>query len=281
MLSYRHAFHAGNHADVLKHLVLLRLLDHLRRKDKPYWYVDTHAGAGRYALDSAEAGRNAEHADGIDRLLAAAALPDPLREYLDLVKGFNDQNGVRIYPGSPMIALRTLRADDRMRLFELHPADIGFLRRAFPAGERRVKIEQADGFAALKSILPPPCRRALVLIDPSYEVREDYRTVVDTVSDAVRRFAGGMYAVWYPRIQKPEARQLAERLVGLGAPSWLHVWLDVKKPAASGVGMHGSGMVIINPPWTLPDTLRDVMPALAKLLAQDDRARFGLDFRIP
>ncbi len=281
MLSYRHAFHAGNHADVLKHLVLLRLLDHLGQKEKPYWYVDTHAGAGLYALDSAEASRNAEHAEGVSRLLAAETLPEAVREYVDLIGNYTHGGALRIYPGSPAIALSRLRANDRMRLFELHPADAALLKRAFPAGESRVKIEQTDGFAALKSILPPPTRRALVLIDPPYEVRDDYRVVVETVKDAMRRFASGTYAVWYPRIQKPEARHLADRLVALGAPSWLHVWLDVKKPAAGGVGMHGSGMVIINPPWTLPDTLKTVMPVLVKLLAQDDSAQFGLDFRIP
>ncbi|MBX3686940.1 MAG: 23S rRNA (adenine(2030)-N(6))-methyltransferase RlmJ [Rhodocyclaceae bacterium] len=281
MLSYRHAFHVGNHADVLKHLVLLQLLDHHNQKSKPYWYIDTHAGAGRYALDSAEASRNAEHADGIGRLLAAGRLPDAAREYVELVRAFNRDQDVRYYPGSPVIAMSRLRPDDRMRLFELHPTDVRFLKRAFPAAESRVRVEQAEGFGALRSILPPPSRRAIVLIDPPYEVRQDYRVVVETIKDALRRFPGGTYAVWYPRIQKTEAKQLPERLGKLGAASWLHVWLDVKKPAPTGLGMHGSGMFVINPPWTLPETLNTVMPALVDLLAQDDSARFGLESLIP
>lgn len=281
MLSYRHAFHVGNHADVLKHLVLLQLLDHQIQKDKPYSYVDTHAGAGRYALDSAEASRNAEHADGIGRLLSAGELPPAMREYVDLVRAFNRHQDVRFYPGSPVIALSRLRPEDRMRLFELHPTDVRFLKRAFPTGESRVRIEQAEGFGALRSLLPPPSRRAVVLIDPPYEVREDYRVVVETIKDALRRFSGGTYAVWYPRIQKTEAKQLPERLGKLGASSWLHVWLDVRKSSPGGLGMHGSGMYVINPPWTLPETLNETMPVLVDLLAQDESARFGLDFQIP
>ena len=281
MLSYRHAFHVGNHADVLKHLVLIQLLDHQLKKDKPYWYVDTHAGAGRYALDSTEANRNAEYVDGIGRLLAAAEMPAAIREYVELIRSYNRREAVRFYPGSPAIALSRMRADDRMRLFELHPTDARFLRRAFATETNRVKIEQAEGFGALRSILPPPSRRAVVLIDPPYEIRDDYRVVVETVKDALQRFSGGTYAAWYPRIQKTEAKQLPERLGKLGAASWLHVWFDVRKPAPGGLGMHGSGLYVINPPWTLPSILKDVMPTLVQLLAQDDSARFGLDHHIP
>lgn len=281
MLSYRHAFHAGNHADVLKHAVLIELLHYLNQKDKPYLFVDTHAGAGRYSLESDSARRNAEHRDGLLRLWGREGLPEFLARYVAAVRAFNREPAARFYPGSPAIAAGLLRRDDRARLFELHPTDAGFLQKAFPPGDKRIAIAREDGFAGLKALLPPPSRRALVFIDPSYERREDYRLLVDAVGDALHRFPAGCYAIWYPRLQKTESKQLVERLARLDPPSWLHVWLDVRRPSRDGIGMHGSGMYVINPPWTLPATLAEAMPVLTEALAVDDGARFGLDQRIP
>ncbi|MCB1909387.1 MAG: 23S rRNA (adenine(2030)-N(6))-methyltransferase RlmJ [Rhodocyclaceae bacterium] len=281
MLSYRHAFHAGNHADVLKHAVLLAVLDHLGRKDKPLTLVDTHAGAGRYALDSAHADKTGEWRDGAARLFGRDGLPALLDRYCRAIAGFNRGGPLRFYPGSPLLMHGALRADDRLRLFELHPTDFGFLEKAFAAGDRRVVLAREDGFRGLRALLPPPSRRALVMIDPAYERREDYAAVVDTLHDALRRFAGGCYMVWYPRLQKAESKLLAGRLIELAPPSWLHVWLDVARPSPDGFGMHGSGLVLFNPPWTLPRDLAEAMPVLVDRLGRDGHARFGLDSHMP
>jgi 23S rRNA (adenine2030-N6)-methyltransferase len=277
MLSYRHAFHAGSHADVLKHFVLVQLLQYLNQKDKPYWFVDTHAGAGMYALDHGYAAQNAEYKSGIAKLWARNDLPAPLMEYVALVRGFNADNGLKTYPGSPMLASRLLRRDDRLRLFELHPADSQHLEENFAGAGRQVKMETTDGFAGLKALLPPPPRRGLILIDPPYEEKQDYQRVVKALSEALKRFATGTYAVWYPMLQRQESMQFADDLKSLPVQSWLHVGLTVHTPALDGFGMHGSGMFIINPPWTLQQTLHSVMPFLTEELAQDDGAQFIIE----
>lgn len=277
MLSYRHAFHAGNHADVLKHFLLLQLLQYLNQKDKPYWVIDTHAGAGMYALDQGYAAKNAEYKSGIARLWTRDDLPAPLADYVQLVRRLNQDGALKLYPGSPWVAMQMLRADDRLRLFELHPTDCQLLRENFHDAGRRVKVEEADGFAGLKALLPPPPRRALVLIDPSYEEKQDYQRVPAALQDALKRFETGVYAVWYPLLQRPEALGFAEKLKRLPAKSWLHVSLTVNTPSADGFGMHGSGMFVLNPPWTLHAILKDVMPWLVGVIGQDSFAQFHLE----
>ena len=277
MLSYRHAFHAGNHADVLKHFIELQLLQYLNQKDKPYWMIDTHAGAGLYALDQAYAAKNAEFVDGIGRLMARTDLPAPLVEYVALVRGLNPDGGLKIYPGSPWLAMQILRQQDQLRLFELHPTDSKLLHEHFAYAGRRVKIEAADGFAGLKALLPPQPRRALVLIDPPYEEKQDYQRVPAALKDALQRFETGSYAVWYPLLQRHESQHFSASLKRLPVNSWLNVNLTVHTPHADGFGMHGSGMFIINPPWTLLATLRIVMPYLTKVLGQDGGAGFNLE----
>lgn len=276
MLSYRHAFHAGNHADVLKHYVLSLVLDYMNQKDKPYWYIDTHAGAGMYALDSDFAQKNAEFETGIARLIGAKSLPATLANYVDLIKKYNQNNQLQIYPGSPAIARHYLRADDKIRLFELHPNDYKFLMEAFKYQGRQTKIEMQNGFIGLKACLPPPCKRAVVLIDPPYELKDDYRRVADCIKDGLSRFASGTYMVWYPLLQRPEPMQMLEKLKQLNMNNWLNVSLSIQAPSAEGFGMYGSGMFIVNPPWTLPATLNESMPALTKLLAMDETAHFEL-----
>ncbi|TAH49683.1 MAG: 23S rRNA (adenine(2030)-N(6))-methyltransferase RlmJ [Betaproteobacteria bacterium] len=280
MLSYRHAFHAGNHADVLKHAVLLELLDYCNRKDKPWFYIDTHAGGGCYALDSEQAGKTAEFGDGIGRLWEREDLPEMLARYVAAVRQFNPHGRLLFYPGSPALAMTRARAQDRLRLFELHPADFDSLQRTFNGEVERVQVRKADGFGALKALLPPPSRRAVVLIDPPYEVKEDYRRVIDTLKDAIRRFPTGTYALWYPMLARPEARLLHERLAGLGVESWLDVRLAVKRPPRDGFGMFGSGMYIVNPPWVLPERLEATLPWLVKTLGLDDGAGFDLEHAI-
>lgn len=277
MLSYRHAFHAGNHADVLKHLVLTQMLRHLNHKDKPWWYVDSHAGAGIYDLAGDYARMKAEYEAGIGRLWNRADLPAPVADYVDRVRALNPDGRLRLYPGSPWIAWQLMRADDQLRLFELHGSDVALLRQTFGEAGRRVRIEPTDGLAGLRAVLPPQPRRGLILIDPSYELKTDYRQVPEALREGLRRFATGSYAVWYPQLQRPESHQLPERLRRLPPKGWLHVSLSVRAPSPDGFGMHGSGLFIVNPPWVLVDTLREVLPWLVEVLGQDDRATYALE----
>ncbi|HEX5362857.1 MAG TPA: 23S rRNA (adenine(2030)-N(6))-methyltransferase RlmJ [Gallionella sp.] len=279
MLSYRHAFHAGNHADVLKHFVEMQLLQYLGQKDKPFWYIDTHAGAGCYALDSGYATQNAEYESGIARLWQRDDLPAPLAEYVALVKRINPDGQMSLYPGSPLVAQQLLRGQDKMRLFELHPTDSEILQENFAGHGSDVLMQAADGFGALKALLPPPPRRALVLIDPPYEDKQDYQRVVSALREGLKRFANGVYAVWYPQLQRAEARELPEELKRLPVKSWLHVALTVQTPSEDGFGMYGSGMFVLNPPWTLHGVLQEVMPYLVRQLGQDEGATYTLEQR--
>ena len=281
MFSYRHAFHAGNHADVLKHLILTRLLEHLALKPAPFWVVDTHAGAGVYALDSDWAAKRSEFADGIGRLWGRSGLPGAVADYVAEVARLNPDGRLRHYPGSPFIALAHLRDADRLRLFEAHPNESGVLADNIEAAgrdaARRTVVQAADGFAGLKSVLPPPPRRGLVLIDPSYEDKRDYSRVLAAVRDALARFATGCYAVWYPQVQRRESHDLPQRLERLPGIRWLHASLTVRRPSPDGLGLHGSGMFVINPPWTLRAALDEALPWLAQALSQDDGARWSLN----
>ncbi len=280
MLSYRHAYHAGNHADVLKHTILLELLSYFNRKDKPWHYIDTHAGGGCYALDSDQADKTGEHVDGIDRIWDRKDLPEPLAAYRAAVAQFNRHGRLLFYPGSPALAMTLARPQDRLRLFELHPADFESLEHTFASETQRVQCRKADGFGALRGLLPPPSRRAVVLIDPPYEIKDDYRHVIDCLRDAMRRFPNGTYALWYPMLARPEARRLPKQLADLGAQSWLDVRFAVRQPPRDGFGMFGSGMFIINPPWVLPARLEETMPWLVSTLGGDDGAGFDLEHHI-
>lgn len=277
MLSYRHGFHAGNHADVLKHAVLVQLLAYLTQKDKPLWFVDTHAGAAVYALDEGYATKNAEYESGIARLWTREDLPQALADYVAQVRALNPDGRLRRYPGSPQLALQLLRRQDRQRMFELHSTESQLLQQYFRGDEPRVIVQACDGFGGLQSVLPPPSRRALVLIDPSYEDKGDYHRVLQALRDAQKRFRAGVYAVWYPQVQRRESRQFPDQIKQLQERDWLHVTLTVKTPEATGYGLHGSGMFILNPPWLLPKALDLAMPYLARVLAQDAAAGFSLE----
>lgn len=294
MFSYRHAFHAGNHADVLKHTVLIALLRHLTQKEAALTVLDTHAGAGLYRLDSEFADTSGEAAEGIQRLLASdseEALAPALQDYLDLVASFNSKSNWRVYPGSPFIIQRLLREHDLLKLYELHPTDAKTLDAnvaQLHAG-RQVVVLREDGFGCVSKFLPPPSRRALLLCDPSYEIKNDYPRVVAMATEALKRFATGTYAVWYPIIPRPEAHDLPRKLktlaTKLGKP-WLHATLTVKSSklsvaAAQGEakrpGLPASGMFVINPPHTLKGLLQPALPQLVKRLGQDRNAGFTLD----
>ena len=285
MLSYRHAFHAGNHADVLKHFVLMQTLAYYAQKDKPFWYIDTHAGAGMYSLESGYAAQNAEYETGIAKLWQANDLPSELANYVGYIKSLNQPSSpktakLNFYPGSPICAKALLRADDRMRLFELHPSDFEILLENFRGETRQTRIDMSNGFAGIKAILPPPTRRAVVLIDPPYEEKQDYNRVVDMLKESLQRFATGTYIIWYPLLQRPEPAQMIENLKALNLQDWMNVSLTVEAPAIDGFGMYGSGLFIVNPPWTLPRTLETVMPYLADKLGVDAGASFEIDSHI-
>jgi 23S rRNA (adenine2030-N6)-methyltransferase len=314
MFSYRHAFHAGNHADVLKHAVLIALLRHLTQKDSPMAVFDTHAGAGLYRLDGDYAKTSGEAANGFLRLaakpaastdaapvastkaakaaaaLAAAPLAPLLQDYMDMVASFNAKGSQKVYPGSPFIIQRLLRERDKLKLFEIHPTDAKTLSANVAQLEagRQVTVLREDGFEALRKFLPPPQRRALVLSDPSYEIKSDYARVTATFADAMIRFATGTYAVWYPIIPRPEAHDVPRKLKTLAVKSgkpWLNAALTVKSSkiltSATGEetrpGLPASGMFVINPPHTLKAALQLALPQLVALLGQDQHAGFTLD----
>ncbi len=276
MLAYRHAFHAGNHADVLKHIVLVQVLRYMNGKDKPYRFVDTHAGAGGYSLEGRYAQKKGEFEQGIGRLWGRDDLPEAVADYVERVRAFNPGGALEQYPGSPAIAHMLLRPTDQMRLFELHPTEHRILE-SYLGSQRGVEVKHADGFDSLKGQLPPSTRRGVVLIDPSYEGNGDYGRVVATLRDAVQRFAEGVYLVWYPQVQKVEAAELPRRLEALAPKGWLHARLTVARPDAMGFGLAGSGMFVLNPPYTLHDTLAGVLPWLVEALGQVAGANFLLD----
>ena len=294
MFSYRHAFHAGNHADVLKHTVLIAMLRHLTQKETALTVVDTHAGAGLYRLDGDYAGTSGEAADGVIKLFAAlrptgkasVAIPEVapvLKHYMELVAGFNSGNQLKIYPGSPFIVQRLLRGEarDKLKLFEMHPTDIKSLVAnisQLQAG-RQVAVAREDGFEGLKAFLPPPARRALVLIDPSYEIKTDYQKVTASIQDSLKRFVTGSYAVWYPVIPRPEAHEVPRRLKTLATQAgrpWLHATLNIGQAeernvpgeAERGQGLTASGMFVINPPHTLKAALQLALPQMLQVLGR-------------
>ncbi len=329
MFSYRHAFHAGNHADVLKHTTLIALCKYLTQKDTALTVIDTHAGAGLYRLDGDYTETSGEAQEGVFKLFSepkgppaqskrapaapktvAGAVGKPataapatgtwapaLQDYLELLRGLNPQFAqsgdvahLKIYPGSPFIEQQFLSGRDKLKLFELHPTDFKSL--SGNIGQlgvgRQVTVAREDGFEALKTFLPPPARRAMVLCDPSYEIKTDYARVAACMADAVKRFATGTYVVWYPIIPRPEAHDLPRKLKTLAVKagrSWLNATLTVKSSklltdTAGEVvrpGLPASGMFVINPPHTLKAELQAALPQMVALLGQDRNAGFTLE----
>jgi len=316
MFSYRHAFHAGNHADALKHLTLLAALRHLMRKSAPLTLIDTHAGAGLYELDGAAARTAGEAEHGIARLEAlyrthfspsnatgeqtaikteAVALWD----YLARVASFNAGEPWRIYPGSPFLIYAAMNEPDRaavrdrLKLFELHPTDSQALQAhvAQLRAGRQISAARQDGFEGLKALLPPPpdatgSRRALVLIDPSYEIKSDYAKVADAVEDSLRRFATGVYLIWHPIIGRAQAHDLPRRLRTLARQAerpWLHATLSVGSPPSTALQttqpppLRASGMFVINPPHTLAPALQTALPVLQQALARGPQAGWEVE----
>ncbi|WP_428819445.1 23S rRNA (adenine(2030)-N(6))-methyltransferase RlmJ [Microbulbifer sp. MCCC 1A16149] len=271
MLSYRHGFHAGNFADVLKHCVLVEIISYLQKKDAPFDYIDTHAGAGGYALASDMAQKNCEYLNGIGQLYGRCELPG-LQNYLRLIEGLNPQGRLQQYPGSPLIAAQLLRPQDKAWLFELHPSDAEKLRQTLSRG-RQCRVREEDGFAGLSSLLPCSSRRALILIDPPYEQKEDYRRIVTALQLIHRKMATATVALWYPVVERHRIDALEKQIAGSGMRNIELFELGIRADA-DGHGMTSSGMIVVNPPWTLRKQMQELLPALAADLSADGKAHY-------
>jgi 23S rRNA (adenine2030-N6)-methyltransferase len=264
MLSYRHSFHAGNYADVLKHCVQSLIIESMKEKEKPFLYLDTHAGAGRYLLGSEQAEKTGEYLEGIARIWQRDDRPADLQPYLSVVDALNSQGTLRYYPGSPLISRHLLREQDKLHLTELHPSDFPLLRNEFNR-DPRAKVLRADGFGQLKSQLPPTTRRGLILIDPPYELKTDYQAVVAGIKEGYKRFATGIYALWYPVVLRQTVKRMINELQATGIRRILQLELGIR-PDSDQRGMTASGMIVINPPWKLENQMATLLPWLQEAL---------------
>ncbi|MTD37366.1 23S rRNA (adenine(2030)-N(6))-methyltransferase RlmJ [Erwinia sp. CPCC 100877] len=279
MLSYRHSFHAGNHADVLKHTVQSLIIGALKEKEKPFLYLDTHAGAGRYQLSGEHAERTGEYLEGIARLWQCDDAPEAMTPYLDAVKAFNPNGQLRYYPGSPLIARHLLRPQDKLQLTELHPTDYPLLRGEF-SKDKRAMVSRGDGYQQLKAKLPPVSRRGLILIDPPYEIKSDYQAVVKGISDGYKRFATGIYALWYPVVLRSQIKRMIHGLEETGIRRILQIELAVR-PDSDQRGMTASGMIVINPPWKLEQQMAELLPWLHGRLVPGGTGHTTLSWIVP
>ncbi|MDG2953891.1 23S rRNA (adenine(2030)-N(6))-methyltransferase RlmJ [Bisgaard Taxon 10/6] len=280
MLSYRHSFHAGNHADVLKHIVLMLIIENLQLKEKGFYYLDTHAGVGRYRLFGDEAEKTAEFEAGIARLWERDDLPPEVKRYVDQIKRLNyGGKALRYYAGSPLIAAQLLRPQDRALLTELHPSDFPLLRHNFKE-YANVVTKRDDGFQQLKATLPPKERRGLVLIDPPYELKEDYDLVVKAVEEGYKRFATGIYAVWYPVVLRQQTKRIVRALERSGIRKILQIELAVR-PDSDQRGMTASGMIVVNPPWQLETQMKSILPYLTEVLVPEGTGKWSLNWITP
>jgi len=278
-MNYRHSYHAGNYADVLKHAVLAQIITYLKRKDPAFRVIDTHAGIGAYDLSSAEAQKTGEWREGVGRVMAAQLSPDLaafLAPWLDTVKTLNPDGGIKNYPGSPQLTRLLLRKQDRLTAIELHPDDTKQLRRVFE-GDFQVRVIELDGWLALGGHLPPKEKRGLVLIDPPFEADGEYDRLIDGLARATRRFPGGTYVLWHPIKADSPLASFDKKLIALNRPRTLSVRM-LARANTNAPGLNGSGLVIINPPFTLEAELKAVLPELARLLAQGPGA--GPDIRM-
>ncbi|MGV2873091.1 23S rRNA (adenine(2030)-N(6))-methyltransferase RlmJ [Colwellia sp. E150_009] len=274
MLSYRHAFHAGNFADVLKHSVLTLVLDYMCRKEKGFHYIDSHSGAGMYQLQDEYSQKTGEYKDGIAKLVNESNLPEALQPYVNLIKELNptnstnDTNKLDIYPGSPGIAKRFMRRQDSTHLFELHPTDIQHLN-DFCYRWKKVFVKQSDGYQGILGLLPPPNRRGVVLIDPPYELKEDYYKAVDTIVKAYKKFATGTYILWYPVVKREQVNTMEQAFIHSNVKNLLQLEFCLS-PDTNEYGMTGTGLFIVNPPWQLSKQMTEVLPYLKEMLGNSE-----------
>ena len=268
MLSYLHSFHAGNFADVLKHSISAHILTYLVEKPKPFFYLDTHAGVGAFSLTMGESQKTQEYLNGIQPLWQLSTeqqkkLPKMAVEYLNLIQQFNSSEKLITYPGSPWFATEIMRDFDRINLFELHTREFQTLLKNI-RGDRRIKAFQSDGFHACLSQLPPKEKRGYILMDPPYEVKKDYQTAVESIIQAHKKFATGTYALWYPVVDRYRINRLEKQFKDSGIRNIQQFELGIRHDTEQG--MTASGMIVINPPWTLMKSAQESLPVLAKLL---------------
>ncbi|MDX8495025.1 23S rRNA (adenine(2030)-N(6))-methyltransferase RlmJ [Mesorhizobium sp. VK22B] len=278
-MNYRHAYHAGNFADVVKHTVLCRLVEYLKQKDKAFRVIDTHAGIGRYDLASVEAGKTGEWQGGVGRLFEATLEPQAatlLQPYLQAVRAENPDGGLRRYPGSPLVVRRLLRKQDRLTAIELHQEDAARLKALF-AGDFQTRVIELDGWLALGSHLPPKEKRGLVLVDPPFEEEGEFSRLVENLRRAHRRWPGGIYALWYPIKDRKAVAAFRAALQETGIPKLLDIGFEIR-PASSEPSLDGSGLVVVNPPFTLEGELRVLLPALHRVLAVEQPSRWTVDW---
>ncbi len=295
MFSYRHAFHAGNHADVLKHMTLLHICQYMTQKDKPLTYIDTHAGVGMYQLGNPMAQKSGEHETGISKLwplwenkTTRNELPELLQKYLKFIHELNASGELKHYPCSPTVASHNLREIDRIKIFELHPTDmrllddnLQYIQKPGVHEDKRILFKTVDGFIGLKANVPPPSRRGVVLIDPSYELKDDYSKVAKAMKDAMTRFPTGTYAIWYPVLARPESRNLPvqlERIANDAGAKWLNVTLmiDQVQPTHLAAGLQASGMFVFNPPWTLASDLQASLSTVVEHLKTSSAGNYQI-----
>jgi 23S rRNA (adenine2030-N6)-methyltransferase len=287
-MNYRHAFHAGNFADVFKHAMLVQLARALQRKEKGFLYLDTHAGRGSYDLAAAARGdtlvRKAEWPDGIGRLWEKPDLPVALADYVALVRDFDRDNGnatvePRFYPGSPRLVQWLARPQDRLALCEKQPGECAALRAEF-ALAHRATVQEMDGYVALRAMLPPPERRALVLIDPPFESQDEFAQIAAALRDGLRRLPGGTFVVWYPLTERARVDDFFAELLALKLPPTLALELAIAGEG-SGLKMRGCGLVVVNPPWQFDREVEKFLPTLAGLLAQAPGADTTMHWLVP
>lgn len=278
-MNYRHGYHAGNFADVLKHIVLTRLIEYLKRKEKAFRVIDTHAGAGLYALGGGQAARTGEWREGIGRLASAELPPEAaglIEPYLQAVSAQNASPTLERYPGSPLIARHLARRQDRLSLVELHPEEAALLRPRF-AGDVQSRVIELDGWLALGAHLPPKEKRGLVLVDPPFEEQGEFDRIVDRFARAWQRWPGGVYALWYPIKDLAAVSEFRQRLSECGIPKILDIWQTVRAPGAEP-SLIGSGIVVVNPNFELQREMEIVLPALDKVLRQSNASKFAADW---
>ena len=279
MLSYRHSYHAGNHADVLKHIVLTLCINSLKEKEKPFLYLDTHSGAGRYLLQSEHAEKTGEYLSGINLIWQQSETPELLNTYLSVLKRYNPFDKLKYYLGSPLIAKQLLREQDKINLTELHPTDYPLLRQEF-SKDKRARVLREDGFSQLKSKLPPESRRGIILIDPSYEIKDDYQKIPKALLEAYKRFATGIYLIWYPVVSRTQTQKMIDEIVNLGIKKISQFEFAIK-PDNNQKGMTASGMIVINPPWKLQQQMQTIMPWLKNTLDTEKMGNYLIKELVP